>query len=1133
MSVPAITLHRSNRGEVLAASLAEVLRTPLPSPFDPEWIVVPGKGMSVWLSMELARHQGVWAGGDFLYPRHFVQRVCSCVLGEQGTAAERFARHRLVWSLMELLVGLEDQPQLARLSAAIGEDPSGERCYQLAQQVASVFDQYLTFRPEMLLAWQRAEPLQAHALPTAELWQPALWRALCDRLGGDHLAALHCDLLAALSAGLTEQDATAGAPRFAGLPQRVCVFGLSSLPPMYVRVLAALSRHIEVHLFLLSPCRHYWGDLASRGQRSRALQSGQPVEQLHLDAGHPLLGALGAQGADFLHVLSDELEALEVVEREPSVDLYRAPVVDSVLARLQADILEARPTAESLQPDSSLSVHACHGPMREVEVLHDQLLALLSNGQGVAPQDVLVMMSDVATYAPLVEAVFTRDRDDDCFIPFHIADRSVRHDSPVIDAFWRLLALAGQRLSGAQVLDLLSLEPLRVRFAIAAADVDLIATWLTESGIRWGIDAQHRAAHDQPELHQNTWSFGLQRLMAGYAMAGHGRALFSGTLPYDEIEGEPAELLGKLAAFCDQLFGAVLTLEQARTMADWRTLLGGLLEQLLVHDANTAWQHQRVHLALDELVLRVEEAGLGSEPLGLQVVRDGLEAQLDETHDAHRFLTGGVSFSAMVPMRSIPFEVVCLLGMSDASFPRASRDVDFNLITRGRRQRGDRCRRDDDRYLFLEALLSARRQLIITYTGQSVRDNALLSPSVVVSELLETLGPGAGSSPGSASASPWVLRHRLQPFSPSYFDASDPRLFSYERTSFAGASAICSRAARHTPSLFDSRLPEPEGSAEQPLSLFELERFFRAPIRYLLQQGLGVDLEAARRDPGQLDREPLELDPLQRHQLGDSLLALRLQGSSEQETFEVLRASGQLPLGSLGQCAHADELARVDPIAARVVELSRDERRDDLLFERNLPDGSRLQGTLTDRFGSGLLRYQYARVGAKHLLALWVAHLVRCWLGQDDPTLQEAGPARLIGRPERGDARTALAWSLRPVGQPARELMRLVALYQVGAREPLLLLPASALAYARAWRDQQQKSVSPEAAHAAALAATRRTMSTERERDPYLQRVLGSAEPLASAAEVFGPQLGFVGPSFAELSLAVFLPLLDHMQELV
>ena len=905
---------------------------------------------------------------------------------------------------------------------------------------------------------------------------------------------------------------------------------------MYVRVLAALGRHVDVHLFLLSPCRQYWGDLASTKQRQRALQSGQPVEQLHLDAAHPLLATLGAQGADFLHVLSDELEALEVAEHEPAADLYRAPVAKTVLARLQAGILEAQPAASSAeppQPDQSLVVHACHGSMREVEVLHDQLLALLSQSDCVQAHDVLVMMSDVATYAPLVEAVFTRDRDDDTTIPFHIADQALRHDSPIIDALWRLMALAGQRLSASQVLDLLSLEPLRARFGIAASDVDLIATWLLGSQVRWGIDAQHRAAHDQPALHQNTWRFGLERLMAGYAMAGGGRELFCGTLPYDEIEGDSAELLGKLAELCEQLFAAVTAIEQARSMADWCGLLGGLLEQLLVHDGETAWQHQRVRLALDELAARVEEAGLAAEPLGLRTVRDALEEQLDEGHRAHRFLTGGVSFSAMVPMRSIPFEVVCLLGMGDASFPRVSRSVDFDLIARGRRRRGDRSRRDDDRYMFLEALLSARQRVIITYTGQSVRDNSCLPPSVVVSELLETLG-GWCQAPvaGHAESSPWVVRHRLQPFSPSYFDQSDPRLFSYESGGLAGAVAAAS-SVRRPPALFTGRLPEPDRAADRPLVLLELERFFRAPVRFLLQQSLGIDLDASERDArsAQLDREPLELDGLERHQLGDSLLALRLEDLSEQQSLQIARASGQLPLGSLGECVHADELARVEPIAAAVRGSSQDGRREDLRFDQKLQDGSMLQGALTDRFGNGLLRYQYARLGAKHLLALWLAHLVSCWLGKDDPESM-AGHSHLIGRPQQGNSSAALVWALRPVAEPASQLLKLIEVYRIGLREPLLLLPASAMAYARVWRDQQRQGVSPELAHSKASTAARRPLAKELERDPYLRRVLGDADPLQQVADVFGQEIDFVGPSFAELSLAVFGPVLEHLEEL-
>jgi exodeoxyribonuclease V gamma subunit len=367
--------------------------------------------------------------------------------------------------------------------------------------------------------------------------------------------------------------------------------------------------------------------------------------------------------------------------------------------------------------------------MREVEVLHDQLVALFEEIPDLEPRDVIVMTPAIDGYAPLVEAVFgestTRPP-----IPYHIADRGPRATDEIVDAFSRLLAIVDGRMTATEVLDLLRIGAIRRRFAIAAEDVELLRTWVGRVGIRWGIDDAHRAALGQPPFHANTWRFGLDRLMLGYAMAGGDRELFGETLPYDDVEGSSAELLGKLAELCETVFGFHASLRDARSLDDWRDDFARLLAAMIASDDHDADQHNEVRNALARIARRAHAAGF-VEALPLEAARTLALDELTRTTSARGFLSGGVTFCEMVPMRAIPFRVVCLLGMNGDAFPRVRRPLGFDLVARHPR-RGDRSSREDDRYLFLEALLSARDRLLIIYVGQSIRDNAELPPSVVV-----------------------------------------------------------------------------------------------------------------------------------------------------------------------------------------------------------------------------------------------------------------------------------------------------------------------------------------------------------------------------------------------------------------
>lgn len=1112
-------LYRSNRAERLADALAAVLREPLDNPFSAETLVVQGRGMEVWLNLELSKRLGIFANGEFSFPRNFLNKVVDQVLERAPGAGDTFAsREQLVWSLLAALSppsrgarggALLEQPGFERLAMYVGDDPTGIRRYQLCEKVAATFDQYLLYRPELLRDW--AHPQRDVDLPVGDRWQPLLWRALPEELRQAHLAALEPDVLRILG--------TAPAGSFPGLPQRTLVFGLSSMPPLYVRILAAAARHTELHLFLLSPTPHYWADLC--------LPSDPGVVPEPRSAGGRLLASLGQLGAEFQYVLSSEQEALAVAETEPAGNLFLAPDADGprapVLAQLQRSLLDLDEGAEldldHLATDESLRIHSCHSPMREIEVLHDQLLALLTDPSlGLEPRDIVVMTPDIEAFAPLIEAVFERASDDALRIPYHIADRSVRQVSPVIDAFRRALGLVGSRWSASEVLDLLNLEPVRARFDLTPEEVDTLSTWVVESGVRWGIDAEHRSRHDQPAFRENTWRFGLDRLLLGYAMSSDGRQLFAGALPYDEVEGQQALLAGKLASFVESLFAHFSHLESSRSARQWQAALSSALSALVALNGDNDWEAQRVLSVLESLVEESAAAGFEEGELSLDVIRELIDGRLDAGYPARGFLQGGVTFCAMVPMRSIPFEVVALVGLSDGAFPRADRPIDFDLMARKRRA-GDRSRRADDRYLFLEAAVSARQRLLVTYTGQSIRDNSLLPPSVVVSELLDHIANAA--NPGELTprelrdqlARQLVLRHPLQPFSPRYFDGREPRLFSFDIDLAAGAQQGLTARAPAAPFFSAPLEPDPELMTEpRHVSLRDLIAFVERPAAFLLLRRLGLYL---RNNSVEVqDREPIELDPLEQFQVGDAMLQLRLDGVQNQQSLELLRASGRVPLGTVGECTHTDISLVSDPIAAAVARERGAAPAITHPLDLELP-GWRLGGELPQVHGGRLLRFQFSRLGPRHQLKLWVEHLAACAAGV-------ASESVLIGRAKAGSPDPLRLCRLRHVSAPEQQLQQLLELYLIGTTEPVALFPQASSVYAA----EMRKSGDEEKA----LEQARKTWDgdrSERAYDEHLRRVY-PPEYRPDDLPLFG---GAQSPPFTELAQSVFQPLLEHLQE--
>ena len=201
-------------------------------------------------------------------------------------------------------------------------------------------------------------------------------------------------------------------------------------------------------------------------------------------------------------------------------------------------------------------------------------------------------------------------------------------------------------------------------------------------------------------------------------------------------------------------------------------------------------------------ILSEAAGGAASATLALSELRALLGRRLAGRPTRANFRTGELTVCTLVPMRSVPHRVVCLLGLDDGAFPRRSpRDGDDLLLADP--HLGDRDPRTEDRQMLLDALLAARETLIITYNGNDERTNAALPPAVVVGELLDAVDATARRAHGRARDQV-VTHHPLQPFDPRNFRAggAGARRPVEFRRGRAGGSASAER-----PALADAAVP--------------------------------------------------------------------------------------------------------------------------------------------------------------------------------------------------------------------------------------------------------------------------------------------------------------------------------------
>ncbi|MGZ5258239.1 MAG: exodeoxyribonuclease V subunit gamma [Burkholderiales bacterium] len=991
-----LTIHYSNRLETLAEELAALTSEPLASPFSREIVVVQSRGVARWLSLRLADHRGVCANVEFPFPNAYAWELYRAVLG-QVPETSQFDPAVLTWRILAVLPELEVLPAFIPVHNYVGGDLL--RRFDLATQLAASFDEYLVYRPDWIADWERGKDKR---------WQAELWRRLVRAAGGSHRAALQKQLLEMLGAPLW----AAGA-----VPERVSIFGAPALPPALLELFAALGQHTDVHLFVQNPCREYWGDIAAESQIARK-KLARKADAAYLETGNSLLASLGKQGRDFIDLMT-EIES-------QTKELFIDPAGTSLLAMIQSDILNLRerrtPDTSVDTNDRSIQIHACHSVMREVEVLHDQLLALFSEHPGIEPSDVVVMTPDIETYGAYIEAVFGTAEPR---IPFNISDRSAEAESTLAATFMALLELPESRYDANRVLAVLDEPAVQRRFRLAEGDLDTVHAWVREAQIRWGIDGKHRASFDLPATHEHTWRFGLDRLLLGYALPGGNERLFAGVLPFDEVEGSLGALLGRFQSFAEDSIALRTTLSGAKPIAHWVELLRALLARFFLPD-----EERQVELDAIEAVITALEsetrAAQYTQPVPLEVVKSALRARLETPGRA--FLSGGVTFCAMVPMRSLPFEIVCMIGMNDRAFPRMRRPLGFDLMADDFRK-GDRSRRDDDRYLFLESVLSARRSLYVSYTGRDIREDTVIPPSVLVSELLDTIARGFRSDDGEDIRDRLVTVHPLQAFSRRYFEA-DSRLFSHS-SALCRAASIAGKGTRAPQPFITEDLPEPEAES-RTVDLESLIRFFSHPTRYLFQTRLDIRLETAEEEIE--SREPFAPDGLGVFKLRERLLDLALR-EQPHDGLALARAGGVLPHGSMGTVLFENETEFIDRFAEKLKPMLPRERLDPVTFELR-SDHVTLTGTLTGLSREGLLDYRVANANARARVQAWIRHLA-----------MNAFAPRGVERTSRCVAQDCML-TFAPVDNAGALLTELLELYWKGLHRPLHFFLRTACAYA-------------------------------------------------------------------------------------
>ncbi len=1126
-------VHRSSNLEELVDHLHDVVRTPGPGLLEPETIVIQSAGMERYLSRELSRRSGIVANARFPFPRSFFLEILDAALGVDERA-RAFERQNLTFILYGALARhvQAETPQFSQVRSYLEGDTDQSKRLLLAERLAHLFDQYVTYRPKMVLRWQSGDE--------PENFQAILWRELCESLGDAHFAARCHRFMNELSDEELKR----------ALPSRVSLMGGPGLPPLFLQMFARMGQAIPCHVFSFSVCKEYFADAHPLGEALPDVGEGL----------HPLLMSMGKVGADYQHLLE------MIGSYEEGAARFRPAPATSVLGYLQQSLVEGRAelggdsaTLEQLRStlprDHSITVDSCHSALREVETLHDRLLEWFAADPTLRPEDVVVLAPQIEEYSPLISAVFAARAGEEPKIPFRIADRSEKFTNPAARAFLLSFSVLRGRLKASEVLDLLQLAPVRARYGILGADLERISRWVTASGIRWGADGEHKAEFGVPADDMNSWRFGLRRMLLGFALPDDGVQLWNDIVPLDEISVSDLDLVGKLCAFCDRLFSLRKRLAQAGASglspSGWEIFLSDLVDAVLAEpdaasvEKEDTWDTGAVRTVTAELVERAQKGltFVASERddtrLSARSLLHLLEAELDGRRPSTDFLAGGVTFCALLPLRTIPFRIVCVLGLNQGQFPRADQHHQLDLMAHDPK-RGDRSLRADDRYLFLEVLLAAREKLSLSFVGRSVQDNTAIPPSVVVTELSTVIEGFLKQQEGSLP----FLRptdHPLQPFHAGYFSREPVvrgrrPLRSLDRNMYRAALALI-ETPRDPPPFFAGLGPVTFEEKEIEITLDQLVRFWKGPSQaFLAAHGVRLDDELEEVE----DREPVVETGLDRFIVGDRLLSKTLHDEPTRLDVELRR--GTLPVGAGGHSV-LDNVTQASRDIFRVASAFRDAPRQEPIPVLLTWDGLTVDpcfgaslagalprlavtGTIDDVYGAVRLETSYGQLNTNRKLGLWLRHLAACAASVD----LEKSALVVRGPPKSPEGVETFVLDRLEASAAKKLLGTLVALAAFGRRAPLSFFPGVSEKYFDTLHHPPKK-LSEEEVVPHAYEEARKWLQPSRagaRPDAVLQELYRSSDPLGVLDESMRARVAeedLAELPFARLSEAVFGPM--------
>ncbi|MGM0608161.1 MAG: exodeoxyribonuclease V subunit gamma [Candidatus Muiribacteriota bacterium] len=1011
----------SNSQNILSEYLINIIYSTQNDPFQKEKIIVQSAGMAKWLQLKLAKKKKVCFNVDFIFPGNFLNELLENTGVKLKENKQKFlsADNILLLIMQKLPYLIENESDFFSIKNYLGdEEDFGIKLYNLSTKIGYLFDQYIIYRPDIIKCWKNNELFFKNNLD--EKWQMKLFNAVTEGL------FTRADYYEKFINEFEIKDDTL-------LPERISIFGISSLPPYYINILNKFSEFAQVNLFFLNPCKEYWGDLKSpkvkAKEENKYDDTDIPAELLHYEEGNELLVFLGKVGQDLFNILNyfdfHQVEKYFLKENSKNTLLeYIKTDITFLSEKIQKQTINDK--------DNSIQIHACHGKVRELEIIKNTVLNIITENQDISTSDIIVMAPDIEEYTPYIHGVFSKDEHDDYYLNYSVSDNTLSRESKVISLFLFMLEFAGSRFKINDFLKIITDEVIVECFGISKNDIEYIKKWIFETNIRWGADNYHRKEVVDVSYEDFSFEQGLNRMFAGYAMNEKNKQ-FLQIFPYDEIEGTSSRVLGFIAELVSNFKILKNMIEHEKTLSEWIDSVLNCFDFLFVQNSSFEKEKNYLNKFLISLKQLSEKNNKPDFNISYNVFRQFVEDRVGVEKIERGFLSGGITFSSMLPMRSIPFKVVCLLGMNNDTFPRKPTIVNFDLMSVSRRF-GDRNSRESDKYLFLEALLSAQDYFILTYDGIDYKDNSEKVAAITVTSLSDYIDKYYKLESNKEILNKIFFKHKMQPFNPEYFK-ENANFKSYSKKYYKIANKIANNTFENKDKFsFECKKPLEQKKENSLITNNDLESFYYSPSRFFVEKIMGIFLKES--DEVFDDNESFKLS--KKHKFIKKYTDIMLSNSDITKSAALNKELNySLPPLGFGEIEKEKILKNSDDFYNSVYNLICDKKEKIIEHEIDF-DGFKFYIKLNNYFQNmGLVNYYPASIYASTIIKIWLNHVLLNVISDDIDGIT----------PKSFFVSNKEVKEFDKINNAKEILKNLITYFLKGSSSPLKFFPDSSMAY--------------------------------------------------------------------------------------